>query len=109
MSPGFWFNVSLIDFWMKWITRMELQPVSYIHTFTTHIYPRLEDEGIDSVLSWTANWGIDVQSQKIIYVPTHKDKHWPLMVLANTGLKDHFDELDTSSGCPCILRLDGEG
>jgi Ulp1 family protease len=67
LHPKGWLNDVLIDFWMQWITRMEFQPDSSIHVFSTHFYAKLEYEGVNSVLSWKANWGIDVFSKKFIF------------------------------------------
>ncbi len=64
-----WLNDNLIDFWMQQITRMEFQPDSSMHVFSTHFYTKLEEEGVSSVMSWTANKGIDMFSKMFIYVP----------------------------------------
>jgi hypothetical protein len=50
LNPGKWLNDILIDFWMQWITWMELQPDSLIHIFTTHFYTKLSTEEVESVI-----------------------------------------------------------
>jgi hypothetical protein len=64
LHPKGWLNDVLIDFRLQWITRMEFQPDSSIHVFTTHFYTKLEDEGVNAVLSWTANRRINVFTKK---------------------------------------------
>jgi Ulp1 family protease len=107
LSPKGWLNDSLIDLWVQWITRMEYQLDSSIHTFTTHFYVKLEDESVNSVLSWTANKGIEMLSKKFIYVPLHREWHWPLIIVVNLGLIDVCDECNNIIECPCVLHLDG--
>lgn len=88
---------------------MEFQPGSSLHVFTTHFSTKLEDEGVNSVLSWTANKGIHVLSKTFIYVPIHRNQHWSLMVVINAGMIDFCDELNNQSEIPCMVHLDGLG
>jgi Ulp1 family protease len=109
LHPKGWLNDVLIDFWLQWITRIEFQPYSSIYDFTTHFYTKLEDDGVNAVLSWTANRGINVFTKKFIYVLIHRNQHWSLMVIVNAGLIDFCDELDVESEIPVMLHLDGLG
>jgi hypothetical protein len=109
LNPKGWLNDTLIDFWMRWITRMEFRVDSSVHVFSTHFYTKLEDEGVNEVLSWTANRGINVFTKKFIYVPIHRNQHWSLMVIINPGLIDFCDDLNVKSEIPVMLHLDGLG
>jgi hypothetical protein len=64
LEPGKWLNDNLIDFWMQWIMRMELQPDSSIYVFTTYFYTKLSTEGVESIIDWTTNRDIDIFSKK---------------------------------------------
>ncbi len=88
---------------------MEFQPNFSIHVFSTHFYTKLEDDGVNSVLSWMVNKGIDMFSKKLIFVPIHQNQHWSLIVAVNAGLIDFCDELNVRSEIPIILHLDGLG
>jgi len=88
---------------------MEFQVDSSVHVFSTHFYTKLEDEGVNEVLSWTANRGINVFTKKFIYVPIHRNQHWSLMVIINPGLIDFCDDLNVKSEIPVMLHLDGLG
>jgi Ulp1 family protease len=82
----------------------------FIHRYHYHPFlHKLEDEGMNSVLSWTADRGIYALSKKFIYVPIHRNEHWPLMVLINPGWIDFCDECNNKTMCPCMLHLDGLG
>jgi len=109
LHPKGCLNDNLIDFWIQWITRMEFQPGSSIHVFSTHFYTKLDDKGVNSVLSWTANRGIYVFSKKFIFVSIHWNQHWSLMVVVSAGLIDLCDELNVKSEIPIMLHLDGLG
>jgi Ulp1 family protease len=109
LNPKGWLNYVLIDFWLQWITRMEFQPDSSVHVFTRPFYKKLEDEGVNAVLSWTAIRGINLVTKKFIYVPIHRNQHWSLMVIINAGLIDFCDELDVKSEILVMLHLDGLG
>ncbi len=88
---------------------MEFQPDSSIHVFSTHFYTKLEDEDVNSVLSWTANRRSDVFLKKFLFVPIHPNQHWSLMVVVNAGLTDFCDELNVISEISIMLHLDGLG
>ena len=109
LNPKGWLNDTLIDFWLHWITRMEFRVDSCVHVFSTHFYTKLEDEGVNEVLSWTTNRGINVFTKKFIYVPIHRNQHWSLMVIINPGLIDFCDDLNVKSEIPVMLHLDGLG
>ncbi len=50
LHPGRGLNDNLVDFWMQWIARKDLQPDSSLHMFTTHFYTKLSTEGVEAVV-----------------------------------------------------------
>jgi Ulp1 family protease len=65
LQEGWWLNDNIIDFWMLWITWMESQPDSLICSVTTHLYSKLEREGVDAILDWSTSKDIDVLEKRI--------------------------------------------
>uniref|UniRef100_A0A7S3V8R4 Ubiquitin-like protease family profile domain-containing protein n=1 Tax=Chaetoceros debilis TaxID=122233 RepID=A0A7S3V8R4_9STRA len=114
LEPYEFLNDSLIDFWMKWISRKEDPKTTDIHIFTTQFFTRLEDDGPESVSSWTKKKGIDIFTKKFIFIPVNKDIHWSLVVIVNPGKlmnmyeMDNFDEEEDEAkmDVPFILLLD---
>jgi Ulp1 family protease len=100
LCDGGWLNDNIINFWLQWVTRMESHPDSSIHTITTYFYTKPEHEGVESILHWMINSNINMLSKKMVFLPIHKNQNWPLMVIVNASLADHFDESDVASEIP---------
>ena len=80
-----------------------------VHVFTTQFYTKLENEGVESVMSWTAKKNIDIFEKKYIFVPVNKDIHWSLLVIVNPGniVSDDDDEAwNKNMEHPYILFMD---
>eukprot|EP01082_Thalassiosira_pseudonana_P009089 g8088.t1.2.5e17418a g8088 g8088.t1 contig27:163628-167782(+) len=89
LEPGQFLNDSLVDFWMRWISREQshLGNKSDVHFFTSHFMSTLEEENDpSSVASWTKKKKIDIFKKKLIFVPVNADLHWSLCVIVNPGL-----------------------
>ena len=86
LKPGIYLNDSLVDFWMRWITRsMPNGKDAKMHTFTTQFMSTLRDNGLDAVKSWTAKKSINVFQKSMIFFPIHESDHWSLMIAINPG------------------------
>ncbi|EJK60337.1 hypothetical protein THAOC_19325, partial [Thalassiosira oceanica] len=99
-------NDTLVDFWMRWISRGENPQISSVHFFPAQFYRVLQGGGPEVVASWTAS--IDIFKKKFVFVPINKDMHWSLCVIVNPGeIASVYDE-DVPSECehPCLLFLD---
>jgi len=110
LCPGQFLNDSLVDFWMRWISRGEPQGKdSDVHFFTSHFMTTLKKDGPKAVYSWTAKKNIDVFKKKFIFVPVNADLHWSLCVVVNPGLiANTFEDalVPMTAEHPCILFLD---
>ncbi|KAL7551587.1 hypothetical protein ACHAWF_014773, partial [Thalassiosira exigua] len=110
LSPGEFLNDTLVDFWMRWISRGERQQRhSNVHFFTSHFMTTLKDEGVEAVTSWTAKKNINVFEKKLIFVPVNADLHWSLCVVINPGFIANSFEANAASEDEehaCILFLD---
>lgn len=109
LRPGEFLNDTLVDFWMRWISRGE-QPDSYpsVHFFTTHFVSTLIDGGVEKVSTWTAKKNIDIFEKKFIFLPVNRNLHWSLCVVVNPALiqLSYDDLVDGDEEYPCILFLD---
>ncbi|GFH58426.1 hypothetical protein CTEN210_14902 [Chaetoceros tenuissimus] len=85
LSPGEFLNDTLIDFWISWLIYNMGNVSNQVHVFTTQFYTKLEEEGVESVKSWTAKKNIDIFEKKYVFVPVNKDIHWSLLVIVNPG------------------------
>eukprot|EP01082_Thalassiosira_pseudonana_P012513 g11502.t1 g11502 contig5:1019505-1021842(+) len=85
LEPGQFLDDSLVDFWMRWISREQshLGNKSDVHFFTTHFMSTLKKEP-SSVASWTKK--IDIFKKKLIFVPVNADNH---CILFLDSLKIH--------------------
>jgi len=91
LLAGEMFNDTLVDFWMRWISRGENPQNSSVHFFPAQFYGVLHDGGPEAVASWTAS--IDIFKKKFVFVPIKKDLHWSLCVIVNSGeIAKMFDE-----------------
>ncbi len=100
------------------ITRKEDAKESDIYILSTQFFSKLEDDGPESVSSWTAKKGIDIFEKKLFFIPVNKDIHWSLFVIVNPGNvmstvmnihsddKNQMDINDEESDVPFILFLD---
>ncbi len=102
--------------------RKEDAKESDIYILTTQFFSKLEDEGPESISSWTAKKGIDIFEKKLIFIPVNKDIHWSLFVIVNPGkvmnIIDFYDKQteagdesemdvnDEETDVPFILFLD---
>jgi len=78
LEPGKWLNDVIVDFWMRWITRMESQSDSSIYVFTSFFYTKLSTEGVETVTNWLTKKDIDIFSKKMALIPIHQDHHYGL-------------------------------
>ncbi|GFH57133.1 hypothetical protein CTEN210_13609 [Chaetoceros tenuissimus] len=85
LAPGEFLNDTLIDFWISWLIHRMGNVSDQVHVFTTQFYTKLEQEGVESVVSWTAKKNIDIFEKKYVFVPVNKDIHWSLLVIVNPG------------------------
>jgi len=112
LNPMEFLNDSLVDFWMRWISRGESQKLnSPVHFFTSHFMSTLKDDGPEAVSSWTAKKNINIFSKKIIFVPVNADLHWSLCAVINPGLVCANADVDSgeqweSHDAACILFFD---
>jgi sentrin-specific protease 7 len=109
LSPGEFLNDTLIDFWISWLVYRMGGVSDQIHVFTTQFYTKLEQEGVESVMSWTAKKNIDIFEKKYIFVPVNKDIHWSLLVIVNPGniVSDNDEEAcNQNLEHPYILFMD---
>jgi len=118
LEPGEFLNDTLVDFWMRWISRKEALLKSCVHFFTSHFYTTLQDEGVDAVSSWTTKKGINIFSKRIIFLPINQSLHWSLCAVVNPGLIENYDKIhahnhslynenvDSELEVPCIIFLD---
>jgi hypothetical protein len=83
LQPGQWFNDSIVDFWMLWITRKEPTEENWIHIFNTQFYTTLDDFGVEHVLNWTGKKKLDVFTKKMLILPINHQLHWPLCCVGN--------------------------
>eukprot|EP00977_Amphora_coffeiformis_P006932 scaffold1511_cov170-Amphora_coffeaeformis.AAC.3 len=102
LAPETYLNDTLIDFFMKWMTRNDAPDTSPCHYFSTHFYSKLCKEGPEGVQKWTERKGIDVFQKRLIFVPVNKTMHWSLAVIVNPGeIDDHCDLVER-----CVFPLD---
>jgi len=86
LAPREFLNDTLIDFWMKWISRSENSLESNLHFFTSHFFTTLMEDSIETVTSWTAKKNIDIFSKKFIFIPINEYLHWSLCVVINSSM-----------------------
>jgi Ulp1 family protease len=111
LEIGVWLNDTLVNFWMKWISRDKPNDV---HFFTAHFHATLESEGVERVKSWTARNNINIFGRKLLFMPSCRDGHWSLCVIVNPGaitryksdLKSGEEDDKAHSLISCILFFD---
>lgn len=120
LEPGEFLNDTLIDFWMRWISRGEDVKTTDVHFFTTQFFSKLANDGPSAVASWTAKKNINIFKKKFIFIPVNDSLHWSLCIVVNAGkienayeyLQDQLDEQREHDGpyldkdAPFILFLD---
>lgn len=109
LAPGEFLNDTLIDFWISWLIYRMGNASNQVHVFTTQFYTKLEQEGVESVISWTAKKNIDIFEKKYVFVPVNKDTHWSLLVIVNPGKIISDDDEEASNKHlehPYILFMD---
>ena len=112
LAPGEFLNDTLIDFWMKWLIYRMGDVSSQVHVCNTQFYTKLEEEGAESVLSWTAKQNIDIFENKYVFVPVNKHLHWSLLVIVNPGKIIYSDDKKARNKTlehPFILFMDSYG
>ena len=69
-----------------------------MHFFTSHFLTTIQEEGPESVKSWTQNKKrtIPVFEKKFLFVPVNGDLHWSLCVIVNPGkiLQTYYKDAD---------------
>ena len=94
----------LTSFFTNRITRYEDHHCSNIKIFSTQFYTKLENEGIESVKTWTRNKNVDVFKKKFLIIPINKTNHWLLAVIVNPGhLPSSYSK---GFGKPFLILLD---
>ena len=109
LAPGKYLNDTLIDFWINWLIYRMCNISDQVHVFPSQFYTKLEQEGVESVMSWTASRKIDIFDKKYVFVPVNKDIHWSLLVIVNPGkiVSDDKEEAwDQHLEHPYILFMD---
>ena len=78
-------SVPLVDFWMRWISRGELQhgSNSKAHFFPTSFMSTLVGEGPGAVGRLTSV--VNPFDKNLLFFPVHADHHWSLCVVVNPG------------------------
>ena len=102
-------NDTLLDFWLKLISRNESEKDSVIYVFNTKFYTKmLEEDGFKIVTSWTTTWEFDFFRKKMLFFPIHKEFYWSLCIVCNAGNNDSSDceKEDTCFEVPFIVFLD---
>ena len=78
------FNDTLVDFWMRWISRGENPQSSLVHFFPSQFYQVLRGGDPEAVPApWTAS--TDIFQKKFLFVPISRNLHWSLCVIVNPG------------------------
>ncbi|KAL7578136.1 hypothetical protein ACA910_012582 [Epithemia clementina (nom. ined.)] len=103
LEPEQYLNDTLIDFWMKWISRGD---TSNTHFFTTHFYTTLAKKGVAGVKNWTQKKGIDVFTKKFVFFPINKNFHWSLAVAVNPGHIQYGEPDEDNKPHACLLFFD---
>jgi len=111
LEPGQFLNDTLIDFWMKWISRKDITIESNFHFFSSYFFTTLMDEGVNAVTSWTAKRNINIFEKKFIFIPINESLHWSLCTIVNPSSVENVNRteqelLDDEYEIPCILFMD---
>ncbi len=85
-----------------------------MHFFSTQFFQKIQDQGAESVGSWTARRKIDIFEKKFIFIPINDFLHWSLCVVVNPGeIRNAYGDPDTNEeddqlekDAPFILFLD---
>ncbi|GFH53921.1 hypothetical protein CTEN210_10397 [Chaetoceros tenuissimus] len=109
LEQGKYLNDTLIDFWINWLIYRMGNVSDQVHVFPSQFYTELEQKGVESVTSWTANRNIDIFEKKYVFVPVNKDIHWSLLVIVNPGKivsDDKKEAWDQHLEHPYVLFMD---
>ncbi len=86
---------------------------SDIHFFSTQFFQKIQDQGAESVQSWTRRRKINIFQKKFIFIPINDYLHWSLCVVVNPGKirnmyrnRDDEDCREEKLDFPFILFLD---
>lgn len=115
LMDGKCLNDSLVDLWMKWISREIDEQHHRLLIFNAKLYDQINTLGVKAVLSWTSskrNEDINIFEKTFIFVPIQKHLHWSLCVILNPcnivklniSNKTNCDPTDK----PCILLFDSK-
>ena len=56
-----------------------------MHTFSTHFYTALLEDGSSAVTKWTSKKNLDIIDKGFLLVPVNRIKYWLLCVVINPG------------------------
>lgn len=106
LDSGEFLNDTLIDFWMRWISKNENPSNSTVYFFTSHFFTALLD-GPEAVSSWTAKKNINIFEKKFIFIPINAQLHWSLCVVVNCDkINKRTEKLSPLDEVPCLLFFD---
>ena len=112
LQPDQYWNDILIDFWMRWISRNQIN--DHVFFFATQFYTELSSRSPEAMTRWMKRKEINMFEKKLLFLPIHADLHWTLAVIVNPG---HILSMATTKGgdsaispttapFPCILFFD---
>jgi len=87
---------------------------SDVHFFSTQFFQKIQDQGVESVGSWTKRRNIDIFEKKFIFIPINDVFHWSLCVVVNPGeIRNGYTDVNANEedeavekDAPFILFLD---
>ena len=56
-----------------------------MHFFSTQFFQKIQDQGPESVKSWTKRRDINIFEKKFVFIPINDSLHWSLCVIVNPG------------------------
>ena len=80
LRPLAWLNDEVINFYMNLlIERGKSDNYPSVYAFNTFFYPKLDQNGYDSLKRWTRK--VDVFAHDFLLVPVHRGMHWCMAII----------------------------